>query len=95
MSGADDQAKQLDSVTDRVEEKDQQVDTNKAKQALASMASKKVAVEEQAAVSKDDVDLIVNELETTRELAEKTLREVKVDAEESQVAAALRKLITT
>lgn len=94
MSGADEQAKQLDSVTDRFEEKDQ-VDNDKAKQALTLMSNKKVATQEQVAVSKEDVELLMNELEVSQELAEKTLREVHVGEGESMVAAALKKLITS
>jgi NACalpha-BTF3-like transcription factor len=93
------QAKQLDSVTDNFEE--QMVDEDRAKLALSSMGAGKedsaLAEADQVAVSKEDVDLILSELEVTEELAKRTLREVAVDVKEgdSLVVAALRKLVST
>jgi len=97
MTEAEAQAKQLDSVTDRFEE--QEVDVAKAQQAMNALMTKQesVAASEQVAVSKEDVALIVSELEVTDELAERTLREVALDVKEGEsiVAAALRKLVTS
>ena len=93
------QAKQLDSVTDVVQEKE--VDATKAQEAMSALSTAKqegnVKAAEQVAVSKADVDLIVSELEVTDEVAERTLREVAVDLQEgdSMVVAALRKLVTS
>lgn len=92
------QAKQLDSVTDVVQE--QEVDATKAQQAMSALSSKNedsaANAADQVAVSKEDVDLIVSELEVTEELAEKTLREVASSMKEgdSLVVAALRKLVS-
>lgn len=101
MTEAENQAKQLDSVTDRVEE--QEVDLTKAQEAMTSLsapsAEKEAAEAELQAVvvSKDDVKLICDELEVTEELASRTLREVARDVKEGEslVAVALRKLITS
>jgi len=111
MVEAQEQAKQLDSVTDRVQEKE--VDATKAQEAMTALStppggtsgggtapgggvgagSPGVAV----ALSRDDVDLIVSELEITEEAAETALREVAptVKEGESLVVAALRKLVTS
>lgn len=99
MATAEDQAKQLDSVTDNVRE--HEVDSEKAQQAMSSLLSSKAAdaaVEHQAvAVSKADIDLIVQELEVSEETATRALREVApgLHEGESLVKAALRKLITS
>jgi ABC-type uncharacterized transport system ATPase subunit len=95
---AEAQAKQLDSVTDHVEE--QEVDVKKAQQAMSALMTKQdsgLTAAEQVAVSDEDVALIVNELEVTNEVAERTLREVAVEVKEgdSLVVAALRKLVTS
>ena len=98
MVEAEEQAKQLDSVTDRVQE--QEVDEARAQQAMSALSAKKEDSASQAAdqiaVSKHDVDLIVSELEVTEEVAQKTLREVAAHTKEgdSLVVAALRKLVT-
>jgi len=94
---AQEQAKQLDSVTDRVQEKE--VDATKAQQAMSalSFASAKHTAE-QVAVSREDVALIVAELEITDEAAERALRQVATETRrdgESLVVAALRKLVTS
>ena len=100
MTEAENQAKQLDSVTDRVEE--QEVDLTKAQEAMTALSApsgeKQSAEAEQAVVvSKEDVKVICDELEVTGEVASRTLREVARETKdgESLVAAALRKLITT
>ena len=94
----DEQAKQLDSVTDRFQE--QEVDATKAQQAMSALSSNNVDsaanAADHVAVSKEDVDLIVSELEVTEELAKKTLQEVASSSKEggSLVEAALTKLVT-
>jgi NACalpha-BTF3-like transcription factor len=98
MAKQEDQAKQLDSVTDFVQE--QEVDATKAQQAMSALSANQqnndLSAADQVAVSKEDVDLIVSELEITEELAERTLREVAVDLKgDSMVVAALRKLLTS
>ena len=100
MVEAQEQAKQLDSVTDNVAEKE--VDASKAQEAMNALASsgkqaQEAAAAQQVTVSKQDVDLIVSELEVSEEVAIKTLREVasEVNSNETLVVAALRKLVTT
>jgi len=96
---AQEQAKQLDSVTDRVQEKE--VDATKAQQAMTALSTAgeegQLAAAEALAVSKEDVDLIVSELEVTSEAAQMALREVALEVKEgdSLVVAALRKLATS
>jgi NACalpha-BTF3-like transcription factor len=92
-------AKQLDSVTDNFEE--QEVDATKAQQAMSAWSTGKQASalseEDQVAVSKEDVELIMSELEVTEEVAKRTLRQVAVDVKEgeSMVVAALRKMVSS
>ncbi len=77
---AQDEAKQLDSVTDRVTEQES-MDASKAKDAMASLTSsaefdarsKKLAKIE---VSKEDIAVIVEELEVTDDKAEQALKTV-------------------
>eukprot|EP00536_Pseudo-nitzschia_multiseries_P004456 jgi/Psemu1/302609/fgenesh1_kg.74_\ len=94
---AEAEAKQLDSVTDVV--KEAEIDTAKAQEAIGLISAKKDDDHKAAAlaavtVSKDDVDLIVSELEVTEEIAEQALREVSLEARGgSVVEAALRMLI--
>lgn len=95
---AQEQAKQLDSVTDLVQEKE--VDATKAQLAMSALTPAKAAsaaAADSVAVAKEDVALIVEELEVTGETAERALREVAVDIKEGEslVVAALRKLVTT
>lgn len=94
---AQEQAKQLDSVTDVVQEKE--VDATKAQQAMSALSSSKLEKKdsELVAVSREDVTLIVDELEITEEAAERALREVALHVKEGEslVAAALRKLVTS
>lgn len=99
---AKDEAKQLDSVTDRVQE-NETMDSSKAKSAMAALTSgsssgisdhKKLA---KIKVSKEDVDIIVNELEVGDDVAERTLREVifegVVEEGKSPLGEALRRLL--
>jgi NACalpha-BTF3-like transcription factor len=94
------QDKQLDSVTDRVQEKDVGLDTQKALQAVSGLhavAAPSTAAAMHGSFQNEDVALIVNELDVTEEAAEKALQQVvgTVQNGESLVAAALRKLVMT
>lgn len=99
---AEDEAKQLDSVTDRVQEKE--LDASRANEALGALSSGAAAssttdASKTIAVKKEDVDLIVTELEVTEDEATEALR--KAAAAEGSgnlegqklVAAALRMLV--
>lgn len=106
MTEKEAQAKQLDSVTDRVEE--QEVDLGKAQQAMNSLGGGAgVDSSQHIAVSAADVQVVCDELEVTEEVATKVLRQVAgvvpgllpSNASEGVdhdvwVAAALRHLIT-
>jgi len=92
------EAKQLDSVTDVV--KEAELDASKVEEAMSALnkqeedegAAALAAVE----VSKEDVTLIVNELEVTEDVAEMALRQVAADGTDGSVLeAALRKLVTS
>ncbi|PKA51561.1 hypothetical protein AXF42_Ash002928 [Apostasia shenzhenica] len=90
------QSKALDKLTDRVE--DRQLDSTRVQEAMAALASSKEAdwnamimrEKELAAVKINltDVDIIANELELDKKVAERTLREHKGDA-----VAAIRHLL--
>lgn len=99
---AEDEEKQLDSVTDRVQEHET-LDSSKAKSAMAAFTSssssgasdhKKLA---KIKISKEDVDMIVNELEVTEDIADRALREVifegVVEEGKSPLGEALRRLL--
>mmetsp|Transcript_6180 Transcript_6180/g.12762 ORF Transcript_6180/g.12762 Transcript_6180/m.12762 type:complete len:98 (-) Transcript_6180:113-406(-) len=91
------EAKQLDSVTDVV--KEAEIDTAKAQEAIGMISAKKEDDTKAAAlaavtINKEDVALIVDELEVTEDVAERVLREVSLEAKEGNVVeAALRALI--
>mmetsp|Transcript_15088 Transcript_15088/g.31688 ORF Transcript_15088/g.31688 Transcript_15088/m.31688 type:complete len:101 (-) Transcript_15088:207-509(-) len=95
------EAKQLDSVTDRVQEKE--LDESKANQAMAALTSSSnkaaAAKNKQVAVLREDIDVIVEELEVTEDVAAEALRAAALeDGElkgESLVASALRRLVTS
>mmetsp|Transcript_1487 Transcript_1487/g.1896 ORF Transcript_1487/g.1896 Transcript_1487/m.1896 type:complete len:106 (-) Transcript_1487:292-609(-) len=100
------QAKHLDSVTDHVQE--QELDESKANQAMSALTTTKPAAsssgvgatkKKKVSVSKDDVALIVSELEVSDDVAERALREVGEegvgDNGGSVVGEALRRLIVT
>lgn len=97
---AENEAKQLDSVTDRHQEKD--FDESKAKEAMSALSS---AAEIKAGesdsntvkVSKEDVAVIVKELEVTEDEAKAALRAAAAEVGEGQspVAAALRSLVVS
>ena len=104
---AEDEAKQLDSVTDRVQEKE--LDESRASQALGALsgAGTKQSGEGGAtsssppaiAVKKEDVDVIVAELEVTEDEASAALRAVVAEdgglEGQQLVAAALTKLVVS
>ncbi|CAM8986031.1 unnamed protein product [Rhodiola kirilowii] len=90
------QSKALDKLTDHVE--DRQLDSSRVYQAMASIAASgeadrnamRLREKELAAVkiNASDVDIIANELELDKKIAERTLREHKGDA-----VAAIRHLL--
>ena len=94
-----DEAKQLDMVTDRVQEKE--LDASKAQKAMSALVSggtKANNILSHILVSREDVDVIMNELEVTEEVATRALQAVVVDVgvdQQSRVVAALRLLITS
>ena len=98
---AEDEAKQLDSVTDRHQEKD--FDESKAKEAMSALTSntaakggagKSSASDKDIKVTKEDVAVIVAELEVTEDEAKAALRSTACDGKTS-VAAALRMLVVS
>ncbi|KAE9455114.1 hypothetical protein C3L33_12987, partial [Rhododendron williamsianum] len=90
------QSKALDKLTDHVE--DRQLDSTRVQEAMASIYAAKEAdlnamrmrEKELAAVQINaaDIDIIANELEVDKKVAERTLREHKGDA-----VAAIRHLL--
>lgn len=107
----EDEAKQLDSVTDRVQEKE--LDESRATQALGALSTNTTTTSSTTSglaaastssintihVKKEDVDIIMEELEVTEDEAMAALRaELGVDANlegQELVAAALRRLVTS
>lgn len=99
---AEDEAKQLDSVTDRHQEKD--FDEGKAKEAMSALTSntaagsgagdKSSASDKDIKVTKEDIAVIVAELEVTEDEAKAALRSTASDGKTS-VAAALRMLVVS
>mmetsp|Transcript_6181 Transcript_6181/g.9375 ORF Transcript_6181/g.9375 Transcript_6181/m.9375 type:complete len:104 (+) Transcript_6181:84-395(+) len=96
-----DEAKQLDSVTDRFED-NEACDNSKATAAMSSLMSKEQLNNDKydlasIEVSKEDVELIVDQLEVTDELATKALKEVLglglVVGDKTAVGEALRRLV--
>ena len=89
---ADEEAKQLDSVTDRVQETE--LDESRSNQALSALNSAKPGPAASASsVKKEDVDVIVAELEVTEDEAAAALR--RVAAEGGNLTDALRMLVTS
>jgi|EP00979_Chaetoceros_neogracilis_P002290 NACalpha-BTF3-like transcription factor len=89
MAAKDETIAQLDSVTDRVED-NEACDTSKATAAMSSLVSGEQVNKDDIAsveVSKDDVALLVSELEITDDRAIQVLKEV------TTVGEALRKLV--
>ncbi|CAM0877671.1 unnamed protein product [Alopecurus aequalis] len=82
------QSKALDKLTDHVE--DRQLDSSRVQSAMAALASSKKADRnamtprekelDAVQINTRDVEIIANELELDRKIAEKTLREHKGDA---------------
>lgn len=103
MAEAEAEAKQLDSVTDMVAE--QTVDETKAQAAMSALSSVKEStatkIQEVASIVKEDVELIMSELDVTEDVARKTLHDVAVEKKISKreddalVKAALQKLVTS
>jgi NACalpha-BTF3-like transcription factor len=98
MTSAEAEAKQLDSVTDRVDETE--LDSSKAQQAMSTLSSSNQEDDSKSKalaaiqVSEQDIDVIVNELEVSREMAEKVLREVALENNgEEMLVSALRLLV--
>lgn len=103
---AKDEAKQLDSVTDRVTEQES-LDASKATAAMASLVTSAdgganatdTKTMASIKVSKEDVKLIVEELEIDDSNAEKAIKEVIMEgivAEgQSAVGEALRRLVVS
>ena len=95
----EDEAKQLDSVTDRVQVKE--LDESRATQALAGALSGTSSVGQTGGATtfipkKEDVAVIVDELEVTEDEAVAALRSVAAERGEDGtqlVAAALRRLV--
>ena len=99
---SNDEAKQLDSVTDLVQGKE--LDENRTRDAMSALSSSAAlssSSDTQLAsieVSKEDVAFIVHELEVTDERAEITLKQVIMEGlPEGQTAltTALMRLITS
>lgn len=101
---AKDEAKQLDSVTDRFQE-NETLDSSKAKSAMAVLISNSASglpdhkMLAKIQISKEDVDVIVNELEVSEDVADRTLREVifegAVKEGKSPLGEALRRLLNS
>jgi len=66
----------LDKVTDHVEEKETEISTANIENILKTSESKREKTEE-IKIKKADIDLIVREIECTRNLAQKALFESK------------------
>eukprot|EP00579_Thalassiosira_antarctica_P000096 CAMPEP_0201868888 /NCGR_PEP_ID=MMETSP0902-20130614/2605_1 /ASSEMBLY_ACC=CAM_ASM_000551 /TAXON_ID=420261 /ORGANISM="Thalassiosira antarctica, Strain CCMP982" /LENGTH=103 /DNA_ID=CAMNT_0048394289 /DNA_START=102 /DNA_END=413 /DNA_ORIENTATION=+ len=101
MTAEHDEANQIESVTDRVQEKE--LDASRANQALGALSTTTLSTGEDDAsstVKKEDVDVIVAELEVTEDEAEAALRAAaavggngSVIEGQELVAAALRRLV--
>jgi|EP01083_Nonionella_stella_P226580 NACalpha-BTF3-like transcription factor len=99
---AENEEKQLDSVTDRVQEHET-LDSSKAKSAMAALTSTSSAgVSDQKKlakikISKEDVEIIMNELEVSEDVASGALREVifegTIEEGKSPLGEALRRLL--
>jgi len=103
-SAAEQEAKQLDSVTDMVQEKE--LDASKATEAMAALSRPGTEVAttngtdlKTIAVSRESIALLVEQLEVTEDVATFALREAAASLsgqdENEIVAEALRQLITS
>lgn len=97
---AEEEAKQLDSVTDRVQETE--LDASRSNKALSALNSSKSGAtafgSKHNPVKKEDVDVIVSELEVTEDEAAAALRAVAAEGSvsgDSLVTEALRRLVTS
>jgi NACalpha-BTF3-like transcription factor len=94
---AADEAKQLDSVTDRVAETE--LDSSRANQALGALATAKKEAAQSITVKKEDVDVIMAELECSEGDAVVALRNaLEVDGTlsgDELVSAALTRLVVS
>ena len=95
---AEEEAKQLDSVTDRVAETE--LDSSRANEALGALSkAKKSSDVKFITVKKDDVDAIVHELECSEGDATEALRRALEEdgglEGEGLVTAALTRLVTS
>lgn len=97
---AAEEAKQLDSVTDMV--KETELDASKAQEAMTALSTakkeddSKEAALAAVAISREDVALIVSELEVTEDVAVRVLREVALEAKGGNILeTALRRLVTS
>ena len=94
---AEDEAKQLDSVTDQV--KETELDSSRASQALGALAAAKKLEAKSITVKSEDIDVIVEELECLREEAVEALRKsLEEDGSlegDSLIVAALTRLVVS
>lgn len=96
-----DEAKQLDSVTDRILETDA-MEEDKAKNAMAALNNSHDNSETQQlsaiSVEQADIDVIVEELEVTDDMAKRALQEVIFEGlvadGKTALEVALRRLVT-
>jgi|Transcript_7882 NACalpha-BTF3-like transcription factor len=99
MATDQEQAKQLDSVTDVVQEKE--LDQNKAQEAMASLAgaakSQSTKTTPTLQVSKEDVTLIMTQMEVSEDEAIRALQETAVVMAEgkSLPVETLRRMVTS
>lgn len=99
MATDQEQAKQLDSVTDVVQEKE--LDTNKAAEAMASLSAAKQAAAATVPtiqVSKEDVNLIMTEMEVTEDEAVRALQKTALEGlanGKSLPVETLRRMVTS
>lgn len=100
QNDSSEEAQQLDSVTDMVQE--QELDASKAQEAMSALATAQAKDDDKAAalaaviVSKEDVAMIVDEMRVTEDEADRVLREVAVAGhQDSMLKEALRKLISS
>lgn len=94
---AEDEAKQLDSVTDQV--KETELDSSRANQALGALATAKTLEAKSITVKPEDIDVIVQELECLREEAAEALRKSLEENEslegDSLIVAAMTRLVVS
>jgi NACalpha-BTF3-like transcription factor len=99
MATDQEQAKQLDSVTDVVQEKE--LDQNKAQEAMASLAGaakgQSTKTTPTLQVSKEDVTLIMTQMEVSEDEAIRALQETAVVMAEgkSLPVETLRRMVTS